>query len=210
MITNSSTSHKTVGRPRSFEDDAIFEAVARVLSRIGLSRLTLAAVAQELNCTAPALIKRFGSKRNLLLEVTAWMVRTSARQFREARREHASPLEALLARLLAEMGERNGEPAGPADFANTLAFYIETSKDPEFRSIWEQWIQEFEAEAVRLCEEAVAAGELDARCDVVLLARTLHLALAGAGILWVGNPHRTAEERLRETFGVIVGPYRRR
>jgi AcrR family transcriptional regulator len=55
------------GRPRSVSDEAIFDAVRAVVTEVGPSGLTLAAIADRVGLSAPALTQRFGSKRSLLL-----------------------------------------------------------------------------------------------------------------------------------------------
>ena len=65
---------REVGRPRSFEDDAIFAATARVIARVGHDGLTLAAIAEEVGCSAPALVQRFGSKRALVRAYIEWSI----------------------------------------------------------------------------------------------------------------------------------------
>src|SRR3954447_1624738 len=50
------------GRPRSASDEAIFRAVAEVVTSAGPAGLTLAAIARHVGLSAPALAQRFGSK----------------------------------------------------------------------------------------------------------------------------------------------------
>ena len=207
MITNM-TGARGVGRPRTFDDAAVFAATGRALNRLGYTRLTLAAVAEELGSSPPALSKRFRSKRRLLLEFGEWSVGAAEERFRLVRRTHASPLEALQARLLLPAETRPDEADNPEAFARYLSFYLETAQDPEFRQLWERHFQAGEEQIGLSLEQARAAGELAAACDVPRLARTLHAALTGAALLATIDSRQTMRERLLEGFDSVVGPHR--
>ena len=84
-----------VGRPRTYNDDEVFLATAAVLARNGHAGLTLAAVAADLGCTAPALNNRFGSKGDLLIAFLEWSTALAQTRFDQVRAEHSSPLAAL-------------------------------------------------------------------------------------------------------------------
>lgn len=206
MLTNDMAERKP-GRPRTLQDDAIFQAVYRVLTRIGPGRLTLAAVAAELDCSAPALLKRFGSKRKLMLASAEWSVRAFRAELQHARQAHASPLAALRTWLLLPTAPGTNQPVGSTGLANALQLYFDEAADPEFQAIWNRWIETYEAGIVQLLDEAVAAGELVDHCDSTRVGRTLHVAMAGAGMLRIGDPRWSTQERSREAFETIVNPW---
>ena len=205
MITNQFT-RREVGRPRVFADDAIFAATARTVSRLGYARLTVNAVAQELGCTAPALIRRFGSRRDLLLAYLAWANTTARERFRWARETHASPLAALHARFQIPTAERPDEVANPTGYANLVDFHLAAWADPALREVEKERRELFEDEIAALLEEAHSAGEI-AGCDPRRLGRTLLTALTGAALQWASDHERAIEERLGEVIDEIVGPY---
>jgi len=209
MITNKPRA-RGAGRPRTFDDDAVFAATARALIRLGYARLTLAAVADELGSSPPALSKRFRSKRRLLLEFGEWSVRATEERFQQVRRTHASPLEALQARLLLPAETRPDEADDPEGFSRHLAFYLETARDPEFRALWARRFQISEGQIILSLDQARAAGELAADCDVPRLSRTLQAALTGAALLATIDPRQAMRERLLEVFASVVGPHRTR
>ena len=208
MITNAPPP-RGAGRPRTFDDDAIFAATARALIRLGYTRLTLAAVAEELGSSPPALSKRFRSKRRLLLEFGEWSVRATEERFQQVRRAHASPLEALQAHLL-PTETRTDEADDAEGFSRHLAFYLETARDPEFRELWDRRFQIGEEQIVLSLDQARAHGELAACCDVPRLSRTLQAALTGAALLATIDPRQSMRERLLEVFESVVGPHRTR
>lgn len=208
MPTNDHPEHK-VGRPRALHDDTIFRAVFRVLARMGPRQLTLAAVAAELGCSPPALLKRFGSKRKLLLASAEWSVRAGRAERERIRRSHASPLMALRAWLLLPAAPGTDDLAGRPGFANFLKLYVNEATDPQFHAVWERWIGEYEAGILQMLNEAVMAGELVDHVDAVALGRALHLAMAGAGVLWIGDPRWSSQNRSRDAYEMIVGPWLR-
>src|SRR5687767_10768486 len=112
MITNEAA-QREIGRPRVFSDDDVFAATARAVARLGYASLTVEAVAAEVGCTGPALIRRFGSKRGLLRAYLERANAVSLARFRRVRQAHASPLEALRARFRIPTEERPDEVAPP-------------------------------------------------------------------------------------------------
>lgn len=208
MPNNDDQAQRKVGRPRTLQDEAIFQAVYKVLAQRGTSGLTLATVAAELECSAPALVKRFGSRRKLILAFAQWSAQQARADLERARRADASSLAELQAWLLHPTAPGMDQPTGSSGLANGLQLYVTEAADPEFRAIWKRWIEAYETGIVRILDEAVAGEELVAQCDTVALGRTLHLAMAGAGTLWIGDPERETQERSREAFEVIIGPWR--
>jgi AcrR family transcriptional regulator len=191
------------GRPRTFPDEAIFAATERALARVGYSRLSLGQVAAEVAIAPPKLVKRFGSRRGLLLAFFAWSNRRSLARFAAARREHERPLDALAARLLA--GARP-EPERAAA-VNLAAFYLETMADPEFRHM------AAERERIRLdglrglLAEAVALGDLRAP-DLDALARVLLAATYGAYQMWAFDEGGALADWLLDALDTILAPLR--
>jgi AcrR family transcriptional regulator len=191
------------GRPREVADDAIFAATERALARVGYSRLSLAGVAGELAIAPATLVKRFGSRRALLLGFFAWSNRRSADQFAAARLEHGRPLEALTARLL---GRARPEPDRAAA-VNLGSFYLETMADPEFRRLAAERERIRLAGLRRLLEEAVALGELRGG-DLDRLGRVLLAATYGAYQMWAFDESRTLAEWLQDALDSILAPLR--
>ncbi len=82
------------GRPRSASDEAIFEAIAAVVTASGPSQLTLAAVAGRVGLSAPALAQRFGSKQGLLAAFAAREAVAVAGTLAAARAGGTDPVQA--------------------------------------------------------------------------------------------------------------------
>ena len=117
------------GRPRSASDEAIFQAVAAVVTASGPSGLTLAAVAGRVGLSAPALAQRFGSKQGLLAAFEAQEVTAVADALGAAQAGGADPVRALVTVLSVLPGAvttRDG-------LANNLAFFQMDLTNPELR-----------------------------------------------------------------------------
>ena len=117
------------GRPRTVSDEAIFDAVRAVVTEVGPSGLTLAAVADRVGLSAPALTQRFGSKRSLLLayaEAAATGIDDVFTRVRSSSPTALSALRAALLELTAGIDSRDA-------IANHLAFLHLDLTDPELR-----------------------------------------------------------------------------
>lgn len=198
---------REVGRPRMFEDDQIYRAVARAVNQLGYRRLTVAAIADEVGCTGPALIHRFGSRNSLLRSFLDWSTERSHERFQAVRLAHASPLAALRARMLIPLEERMEEVGDRTGHAAFLSFYIEGRDDPEFAPAVDHHARMFEGEMACLLDQADTAGELIA-CDRRELAHALLAGIAGASLMWSSVSDRSLFEEVARVFDVIIAPYR--
>jgi len=187
-------------RPRTASDEEIVAALSRVISRVGLARATLAAVAAEVGLTAGALVQRFGSKRGLLLVLSRGAVAGVGEQVAAARRDNASPLAALLDYA----GSTTRFAHTPEEFANYLAFFQLDLTDAEFHAAALDFFR-VEHEALQaLLEDAAAAGELRRDVDAVRLARAVQEAVNGARVVWAVVRDGTMEERTRGAVEVLL------
>jgi AcrR family transcriptional regulator len=183
------------GRPRSVSDEAIFEAVTAVVTEVGPSGLTLAAVADRVGLSAPALAQRFGSKRGLLLAYAEAAATSVDDVFTRVR--HASPtaltaLRVALPELTAGIDSREA-------VANHLAFLHLDLTDPQLGAHAVKQSRLFRRALTRLLEEAIASGEID-HTDPAELADTVYTIYNGALVTWAidgtGSLARWLSERL--------------
>jgi AcrR family transcriptional regulator len=118
-------------RPRSVSDASILEATARMISRVGPVRLTLADVGEEVGLAPATLLQRFGSKRGLLLALVEQSVDAVGIRLAEARAQHTSALDAVLAAAT----EMAAHVRSPEELANSLAFLQIDLSDPDFHRL---------------------------------------------------------------------------
>lgn len=192
-----------MGRPREIDDATIFQATFRALCRLGYARLSLAAVAAEAGASPALLVKRYGSKRDLLLAFFAASNELSRAQFGATRQQHASPIDSLLARYLLRLAF----VSDPISQANLLSFYTATAGDTDFAALGTARVQMQVAEIEQHLAEAVARSEL-LPCDLPRVSRVLLAAINGTFALWEVDPSRSPHDRVREVFDVVLGPLR--
>ena len=190
-------------RPRTIDDAGILDAAARVVSRHGPARFTLAEVGSEAGLSAAALVRRFGSKRGLMLALARGARDSVDACFDAVRQSHTSPLAAL--RTAAT--EMTRYISSPAEVSNHLAFLHLDLSDPEFYALLLENSKRITAGYRKLLDEAVARRELVA-CDTARLARAVEALAGGSLIGWAVHRRGTAEAWVRRDLDTLLEPYR--
>lgn len=190
-------------RPRKVSDEEIFAATYRAMSRLGPGELTLAEIAAEAGVTAGALSQRFGSKRQLLLDLAEGAAASAGDFIRELGATHRSPLAAIreYAECLAHLA------ASPGALARNLAYLQIDLSDPDFRKHLEVQARATRAGMEGLLAAAVAAGELVRSTDVQSLARTVDVTLSGSLMTYATYQDGTAVKWLRDNCDLVLAPY---
>jgi len=190
-----------VPRPRTIDDDAVLDAAARLIGRVGPAKLTLAHVAAESGLAPATLLQRFGSKRGLLLAVARRPARF-APVFEAARAGEPTRLGALVAALVA----LTRPVRTPETLANSIAFLQLDLADPEFRAETLTFFAGLREQVEALLREAAAEGEL-AGADPAALASTLITTYNGALITWAVLHEGTLEDWMRRRLEAVLAPY---
>jgi AcrR family transcriptional regulator len=190
-------------RPRTVADSDILMAAGRVISEVGPTRLTLAQVGRAVGLSAAALVKRFGSKRGLLLALSRQAVESVDACFAAVRTAHPAPLDAFVAAAL----EMTRYVQTPEEVANHLAYLQIDLSDPDFYALMKENSERIEAGYRRLLNEAVQAGTL-ARCDTGRLARAVGAMVTGSLLGWAIDRRGTAEAFVRADLAMLLDRYR--
>ncbi len=198
---------REIGRPRQFTDDDVFEATARAVAQFGYRGLTVAAVAQIVGCTGPALIHRFGSKHGLLRAYLEWSTQQSYERFEQVREQYASPLEALRTRFVLPTADRPDEAVDDAGHTAYMIFFVEGRADSSFRPLIDRHAQEYEREIARLLDDAQAAGEIRP-VDSPALAHALLVVVAGVNLMWSPGWDHSLTDEIGRVFDTVLQPYR--
>ena len=111
-------------------DDEVFGAVQRAMTRRGPHELTLADIATEAGVTPGLLVQRFGSKRGLLLAVSARFAGSAGSLFEGLRGAHGRPL----ATLRAYAACMAGLASTPEALSRNLAYLQIDLTDAAFRA----------------------------------------------------------------------------
>ena len=191
-------------RPRTVSDEDLINATVRIMSRLGPVKLTLAAVAKEAGVTAATLVQRFGSKRGLMLKISAGAAESGDACFDMVRAAHpTSPLAALVAAAaaLAQMA------ATPEELANSLAFLQIDITDPEFHRYTLEMSRKNVAGYRALLKEAIAAGELTPH-DTARMSHAINAIAGGSLINWAIFREGTAEKWVRRDVETLLAPYK--
>ena len=176
-------------RPRTVSDEDLMNATIRIMSRLGPVKLTLAAIAREAGVTAATLVQRFGSKRQLMLKISADAAGSADACFAMVRAAHpGSPLAAIVA-AATMMTQHMGTPE---ELANSLAFLQIDITDPDFYVHTLAMSRKSLAGYRALLKEAIAAGELKPH-DTLRMARAINAMAGGSLIAWAifREPRRT-------------------
>jgi len=192
-----------VSRPRKATDDEVFAAAYRAMTRLGPGELTLAEIAAEAGLTAGALVQRFGSKRELLLQLAAGAADGNASFIRGLRAKHRTPLSVLraYAECLADLA------ASPAALARNLAYLQIDLTDDDFRQHLLAQARATRTAMVELLEDAISTGELARDTDPRELARAIETALSGSLITWAIYRDGAAAKWLRDDVDAVLAPH---
>jgi AcrR family transcriptional regulator len=190
-------------RPRTIDDGAILEAAGRIISRHGPAKFTLADIGAEVGLSAAALVRRFGSKRGLMLALARGARDSVDACFVAVRQSHPSPLEAVLAAGT----EMTRFVTSPDEMANHLAFLQTDLSDPDFYQVMLENSRRIIEGYRKLLDEAVTAREL-VPCDTRRLARAVDAMSGGSLIGWAVHRGGTAESWVRHDLNTLLEPYR--
>lgn len=191
-------------RPRKVSDDEIFAATYRAMQRLGPGELTLAEIGQEAGVTAAAIVQRFGSKRELLLALSAGAADSAGDFVAALDAKHRSPLAALLeyADCVARLA------ASPAALARNLAYLQIDLTDADFRRPLLVQAKATRAGLASLLRRAVSSRELTRNTDTRALARTVEATLNGSMLTWAFYRDGTAAHWMRTDLEAVLAPWR--
>lgn len=184
-----------MARPRTVSDSAILAAAASAVAASGPAGVTLAQIGAGAGLTAAALLKRFGSKEQLLLALARHSAEVVPRQLAAA---------GSVAALVDEFVGMAASMGGSAEFANHLAFLLMDLSVPEFQQVARDYALAVEAAIGTVLDSAAAAGEIQTDPG---LPRAIHAAYNGALITWgmIGGESGPADH-VREQLLRLVRP----
>lgn len=198
------------GRPRTFSDEHVFQAVPIAISNSGFGQLTLASIAEVVGTTAQALIRRFGSKQLLIQQFLEWNIAQLLVQLGNIDNPGVAPLEILYRRAAQAPDQQLGAPAGSnTSFPSVLAFAIEIREDPIAANLADQRSAVIELGIERLLRIAIERGDLQG-LDPQAVARLIVLAIIGTHIRQATRPTGPIEQQVASTLDTILAPYRPR
>jgi AcrR family transcriptional regulator len=191
------------GRRQKVTDDEVFAAAQRAMSRRGPHELTLADIAAEAGVTSGRLVQRFGSKRELLVALSARFAGSAGRIFAGLRAAHRSPLATLraYAACMADLAHT------PDALLRNLAYLQLDLADEVLRSHLVENARATRREIEGLIADAVAAGDLRRDVDVLSLARTVEVVIGGSLMAWATHREGHAAEWIRRDLEAVLAPW---
>ena len=191
------------GRPQKVTDEDIFAAAQRAMSRRGPHELTLADIAGEAGVTAGLLVQRFGSKRDLLVALSARFAGSAGAIFAGLRAAHPSPLAAVraYAACMADLA-----PTPEALLRNLAYLQLDLTDDVLRRHLVEN-ARATRHEIEALLGAAVGAGELRRNVDVRSLARTVEVVVGGSLMSWATYREGKAVGWIARDLDAVLKPW---
>jgi len=191
------------GRREKVTDDEVFAAAQRAMSRRGPHELTLADIASEAGVTPGRLVQRFGSKRDLLVALSARFAGSAGPIFESLRAAHRSPLAALRAYAACMAGLA----ATPDALLRNLAYLQLDLADEVLRGHLVENARATRREIQALVASAVTAGELRADVDAASLARTLEAVISGSLMTWATYRDGRAADAIQRDVDAVLAPW---
>ena len=149
------------------------------------------------------LFQRFGSKRALLLAISAGVAGAAADLIRGLRDANPSPLAAIRAYA----GCMAGLAGSPDAVARNLAYLQNDLADPDFRQHLLAQARATREGLAEIVAAAIEAGELTPETDAVRLARTVETMVSGSLFTWATYREGPAVEWLREDLEAVLAPH---
>jgi len=191
------------GRPQKVTDEDVFAAAQRAMSRRGPHELTLADIAREAGVTPGLLVQRFGSKRDLMVALSARFAGSAIAIFAELRAAHPSRLAAVraYAACMADLAPT------PEALLRNLAYLQLDLTDAVLRGHLVENARATRHEIEALLEEAAAAGELRPDADVRSLARTVEVVVGGSLMSWATYREGKAVDWIVRDLDAVLRPW---
>ena len=196
----------SMARPRLISDEDAFAAFDAAIAEHGPNGVTLALVAQRLDVTAPALMRRFGSKHGLFTAFMHHQLAAQPAMLRALSEAHTDPLAALLALS----GHTRRYSVKRAAYLRHLAsFFLQLADDEALVPVIAKWFAGERRWIADRLTEACAIRALQPSTPVPELARTLQAALHGARLQWATGGKGTESAWSRRELEAVLAPWRR-
>jgi AcrR family transcriptional regulator len=191
------------GRPQKVTDEEVFAAAQRAMSRRGPHELTLADIAGEAGVTPGLLVQRFGSKRDLLVALSARFAGSAGSIFAGLRAAHSSPLATVraYAACMADLAPT------PEALLRNLAYLQIDLTDDILRGHLAENARATRHEIEALLEAAAAAGEVRRDADVRTLARTVEVVVGGSLMSWATYREGKAVDWIVTDLDAVLKPW---
>lgn len=191
-----------MARPRGIADEELLAAAQSLLYEVGPAAFTLEKAAARAGVSAATLIKRFGSKRQLLLALNRRWVASIGPGLAAATEGQPTALGRLRAAALWGFADLDS----PANATTQLGALALDFQDERMRDLVAGW-QTIEAHLGRLAQDAIDAGELSGRLPAGQVARILRAIAEGTSVGWSVAPDGSLLARLKADVDAVLASW---
>ncbi len=194
-----------MARPRSISDQTIIAEAYELLMQHGPGNLTFERLGALVGLVPAALVRRFKSKQQLLVEIDRYALERTNAEVKEAMAHTASPTDTIIAQFTTEKA-----------FASSLERFINGEEfllmDLRNKNLYANYRISFEhrhKQVVELLQRAQTEGELEGVDSPDELARHLEMIMHGAGHVWAMTQEGPIERYVSHHVQLALRPYRK-
>lgn len=192
-----------MARPQSVPDEKIIAEAYRILLELGPSQLTFERLGARVGLVPAAIVRRFKTKRHLVLEADRYALERTNQKVSEAMAKAASPLDAIVAQFVTELDFATDIER----FANGQEYLLMDLRDPSLYTNYQASFAHRHQQIAKLLRAAQNRGELDKIADIKELARHLQMILHGAGHVWAMTQQGPIEDYISHHVRLALAPY---
>ncbi|MGH3496120.1 MAG: TetR/AcrR family transcriptional regulator [Nocardioidaceae bacterium] len=192
-----------MARPREIDDESLLAAAQELLFEQGPTAFTLQKSASRAGASAATLIKRFGSKRELLLALNRRWVASIVPGITAATEAHQEPMARL--RAAATWGFSDLDSADNA--ANQLATLALDLQDASMQELLAQGWRMIEDHLAGLARDAIDAGALSGHPPAAHVARILLATGEGTSLTWCVAPAGSLVSRVEADLDTLLASW---
>jgi len=193
-----------MARPRVTTDEELLTAAQELLFEVGPGAFKLETSASRAGVSAATLIKRFGSKRQLLLALNRRWLESIGPGMAAATEQHDTAIGRLRAATLWGFEDLDS----PGNAASQLAALALDLQDERMRELLAAGWNAIQGHLTRFGQAAIDAGELHGDPPAEQVARILRAAAEGTCVAWSVSPSGSLMARLETDLDAILKSWR--
>ncbi|HSD56302.1 MAG TPA: helix-turn-helix domain-containing protein [Candidatus Saccharimonadales bacterium] len=181
----------------------ICKAAHDIIMQHGPRSLTFQSLGEATGLVPAALVRRFGTKRQLLIEVDTYWLEAAADTLAVAAMRHDSSLEAIVEALSSEMSFANSSTV----YTNSLSFLLESLNNPKLYKNYQSAFKRQQESVENLLEIAKEKNELGPDVNCNELSKLLQVTQQGACHMWIMSQAEAIEVCIERYLRLALQPY---
>lgn len=192
-----------MSRPQRVLTDDILRTGYELIMAHGPRQLTFSRLGQELGLVPAALVKRFKNKQQLLAAIDRYALERSNQAMVVALEQHNSPIEAIIALVVAELSFATSIEK----FVNGQSFLLLDFSEPELYVNYRISFDQRHQHIADLLMQAQERGIIKPHVDCDELARLLEAVQHGLGHLWAMTQKASIATYMDHYIRLALQPY---